>query len=127
MDPASVGLAAAVLLASKFGERFAQDAGASGWKAVNRLQAVIARKFRGDSEAEAAVAELEASPVDGNRSEVATHIAAAARADAVFSSEIEQLVSLAREDGGMNSLVAQSFDQSKQANIRGDNFGSINF
>ncbi|WP_330230971.1 hypothetical protein OHA40_34450 [Nocardia sp. NBC_00508] len=126
MDPVSVGLAAAVLLASKFGEGFAQDAGTSGWNAVNRLRAVIARKFRGDAETESAVAALEASPVEANRSDVAMRITAAARSDVVFAAEIERLVSLASEDRGVNSFVAQAFDNAKQANIRGDNFGSIN-
>lgn len=126
MDPVSVGIAAAVLLASKFGEGFAQDAGASGWNAVSRLRSVIAQKFRGDAETERAVVALEAAPVAENRSDVAARITTAVRADPVFAAEVERLVSSAREDPSMDSFVAQAFDDARQVNIRGDNRGSIN-
>lgn len=126
MDPVSVGVAAAVLLASKFGEGFAQDAGASSWDAVNRLRQAIAQKFRGDSETERAVVALEASPIAENRSEVATRITAAVRTDPIFATEVGRLVAAAQADPNVNSFVAQAFDEARQVNIRGDNSGSIN-
>lgn len=125
MDPVSVGVAAAVLLASKFGEGFAQDAGASSWDAVNGLRQAIARKFRGDTETENAVAALEVSPIAENRAVVATRITGAVRTDPIFATEVERLVSAARADPSVNSFVAQAFDEARQVNIRGDNSGPI--
>ncbi|MGY1984299.1 hypothetical protein [Nocardia gipuzkoensis] len=126
MEPVSIGIAAAVLLASKFGESFAQDAGESGWNAVKRLQAVIAAKFRGDAETESAITALVEAPTEDRQSEVATRITSAVRADDVFGAELERLVALARQDNVVSGFLAQAYDHAKQLNIRGDNFGQIN-
>ncbi|WP_019932143.1 hypothetical protein [Nocardia sp. BMG111209] len=126
MEPISLGIAAAALLASKFGEGFAKDAGESGWNAMKHLRTVIAAKLHGDTEAETAVARLATTPTEADRSAVATRIADAAQADPDFGSEVVRLVSLARRDPVADGFVAQAFDHAKQINIRGDNFGSIN-
>jgi hypothetical protein len=124
LEPVSLGIAAAALLASKFGERFAQDAGESTWNAVKRLREIVAAKFRGDSETESAVTTLVETPTnEANeaRALVATRIAEAAKTDSSFGAELEQLVTLARRDRTVESFLAQAFDNAKQVNFRGDN------
>jgi hypothetical protein len=126
VDAVSVGTAAAVLLASKFGEGFAGDIGESAWNSVKRLREVVAAKFKHDAKVGSALARLDSESTEGNRSVVAELITAAVRADDSFGSEVARLVGLARRDAGMNGFVAQAFDSAKQVNFGGDNYGSIN-
>jgi hypothetical protein len=126
MEPISLGIAAAALLASKFGEGFAKDAGESAWDAVKRLKAAIFARFQADSDAQRAVAALVETPTPETQSEVAERITAAARADSGFAAELARLVSLARKDKTVDGFVATAFDNAKQVNIGGDNFGPIN-
>ncbi|WP_327139986.1 hypothetical protein [Nocardia sp. NBC_01327] len=126
LEPVSLGIAAAALLASKFGERFAQEAGESTWTTVKRLREVVAAKFRGDSETESAVTALADTSTDAARALVATRISEAAKTDSDFGAELERLVTLARRDRTVDSFLAQAFDNAKQVNFRGDNLGQIN-
>lgn len=126
VDPVSVGIAAAVLLASKFGEGFAKDAGGTAWNATKRLREVVAAKFTGHPEAETVVATLATAPTEEAAATVAHMIAAAMQADANFGSEVERLVAHAGQVKGREIFVAQAFEQAKQVNIRGDNRGQIN-
>ncbi|MGF6889609.1 hypothetical protein ABIA39_009060 [Nocardia sp. GAS34] len=127
MEPISIAVAAAALLASKFGEGFAKDAGASGWRAVARLREVTAQKFGHGSEKSAAVLALSTNPSSQAQITVAESIAAAARSDPDFAAEIHNLVEIAQEDPMIEAFVAKAYDNAKQLNIRGDNTGTINF
>ncbi|MFF3567955.1 hypothetical protein ACFYXQ_09275 [Nocardia jiangxiensis] len=125
MEPVSLGIAAAALLASKFGEGVAKDAGESTWQAAKRLRDVVASKLRNPESASAATASVTTWPAwDG--AAVAARIAAAAEADSRFAAQIEQLIALARHDSAADLFVAQAFDQARQVNIGGDNTGTIN-
>ncbi|MGW4354463.1 hypothetical protein ACWELJ_20510 [Nocardia sp. NPDC004582] len=126
VEPVTVGIAAAALLATKFGERFATDAGASAWSAIKNLKELIAAKFKGDNETETAVAALAKSPNEDAQAVVAARISEAARVDATFRYELERLLALARQDPATDTFVAQAFDNAKQVNFRGDNLGQIN-
>jgi hypothetical protein len=55
MDPATLGLAAAALLASKFGDGFGKNAGSTAWSGIKRLREMIAAKFKGQADAESAL------------------------------------------------------------------------
>lgn len=126
MDPVSIGIAAAALLAGKFGENFAGEAGKAAWQSVKRLRDLVARKFKGDDITETAIQRLTANPADsGPQAAVAERITEAARADAGFAAELEGLVATARRHPGTNALIAQAFDSAKQVNIGGDNFGPL--
>lgn len=125
VDPVSVGIAAAALLATKFGEELARGAGEGAWSAVKRLRETIAAKFRGDRETESAIDTLGQAPTDEVRSLVTRRITDAVRADPDFGSRVEQLVLLARREPALDTFVAQAFDNAKQVNIRGDNLGPI--
>lgn len=126
MEPVTVGAAAAALLASKFGEGFAKDAGTSAWNAVKKLRELIAGKFKGDKDSERALARLAAEPHDAaHRTIVAQRIAEAAATDGHFGSNLAELVALAREDSATRAVFAEATDNAKQVNIGGDNFGAI--
>jgi hypothetical protein len=127
MDPVSLGVAAAALLAAKFGEGLAKSAGESAWDAVKRLKALVVARLGTDAAAHQAVSALAETPSPQTQADVADRITAAARADSGFAAELAQLVSLARRDQTVDGFVAAAFDQAKQANIRGDNFGAISF
>lgn len=126
MEPVSLGIAAAALLAAKFGEGFAKDAGESAWSAVRRLREVVAGKLHEDPESGGTTAVVVTSPTVADTSAVAARITAAAAADPRFAAEVERLVAAARQDGTAEVFVAQAFDQARQVNIRGDNTGTIN-
>ncbi|MBY8857103.1 hypothetical protein K7711_11495 [Nocardia sp. CA2R105] len=126
MEPVSLGIAAAALLASKFGEGFAKDAGGSAWKAVERLREVVAAKLHIHPGSGTATTTVETTPSAGDPSTVAAGISAVAAADPRFAAEVERLVTVARQDRAVDVFVAQAFDQARQVNIRGDNVGTIN-
>ena len=125
MEPVSLGIAAAALLASKFGEGFAGDAGESTWKAVQRLRGVVAAKFHDHGSGTTSTAVATTSSAEDTTA-VAARITAAAEADPRFAAEIERLVAAACQDRAIDLFVAQAFDQARQVNIRGDHTGTIN-
>ncbi|MGW5514332.1 hypothetical protein [Nocardia africana] len=57
---------------------------------------------------------------------IADRVAEAAVADPRFVVEVDCLLATAREDRAVEVFVAQTFDQARKVNIRGDNSGTIN-
>jgi hypothetical protein len=125
VEPVSLGLAAAVLLASKFGEGLAKDAGSSSWRAITGLRELIAHKLGRGRETPAALVELETDPSPPNLVAAGEVIDAAARTDPAFAAALRQLVDTARQNHTVEVFVAHAYDQAKQVNIRGDNHGPI--
>lgn len=126
MDPVTLGLAAAALLASKFGEGFAKDAGSAAWNGVKRLRDAVAGKFKGKPDDENALQLALADPQDaGLRDSLAERITAAAGHDDAFRALLTELVGQARRDPVAQNLIAQATDHAKQVNIIGDNHGGI--
>ncbi|MBY8864002.1 hypothetical protein K7711_46595 [Nocardia sp. CA2R105] len=123
MEPVSLGIAAGALLASKFGEGFAKDAGESTWNTIKRLQEVVAARLSRRTECDTATTTL---PMPQDMSAMAARIEAAATADPHFAAEIERLIAAARQDRAADLFVAQAFDQARQINIYRDNTGTIN-
>ncbi|WP_378730694.1 hypothetical protein [Nocardia brasiliensis] len=126
MDPVSLGIAAAALLASKFGEEVAQNAASNTWSAVKRLREAIAAKLSGDSEINTDVTAFIDNSTPEARTVIAERVAAAARSDPGFANEVERLVAAARRDRQVDMFVAQAYDDARQVNISGDNDGTIN-
>lgn len=124
MDPVSLGIAAAALLASKFGEELAKDAGASASRAVARLRELVTARFR--EEPETLTALTTSAETAQARAVVAERVGAVAGHDPGFAGDVERLVTAARRDRAAEVFVAQAFDDAKQVNIRGDNTGTIN-
>ncbi|WP_216893202.1 hypothetical protein [Nocardia alni] len=126
VDPVTLGVAAAALLASKFGEGFAKDAGSSSWRAIGRLREVIAVKLGHRVEDPAALGTSAENPTPESQAAVAELVTSAARSDPDFAREVELLVVTARRDRAIEAFVANAYDNAKQVNIRGDNTGTIN-
>ncbi|MGF6886548.1 putative Ser/Thr protein kinase [Nocardia sp. GAS34] len=126
MDPVSLGIAAAALVASKFGEQVAKDAGDTAWHAVERLRKLVADKFRHDPEAVSAITASAESATPEAQAAAAQRIAEAARADSGFAAEVDVLVSAAQKDRSAEIFIAQAFDDARQVNIHRDNTGTIN-
>ncbi len=127
VDPVSLSVAATALLASKFGEGFAKDAGSSSWHAVGRLREVIARKLGHGSEISTAVAGLDENTTPQLRAGAAELIASAIESDPGFAHEVQLLVATARQDRKAETFIANAYDNAKQLNIHGGNSGTINF
>jgi uncharacterized protein (UPF0210 family) len=127
VDPISLGVAAAALLASKFGEGLAKDAGSSSWHAITRLGELITEKFGHNSETPSALAELERDPSPENQAAVAEVIDAAALSDPGFAGALRQLVTAARVDQKVDTIIANAYDNAKQTIIGGDVTGDIHF
>lgn len=126
MDPVTLGVAAATLLVSKFGEGFAKEAGSSAWNGVKRLRDAVAAKFKGKPDDETALQHVLADPQDAElRAALAQRITAAAAADAGFRSSLAELVEQARREPGAQTVLAQATDHAKQINIAGNNHGGI--
>ncbi|MFI7664852.1 hypothetical protein [Nocardia sp. NPDC049526] len=127
IDPVSLGIAAAALLASKFGEQLAQTTAASSLHAVTRLRELIAKKFSSDEgETPTALAALDQDPTPQNQVAAAEVITSAARSDPGFAADLQHLVATARQDRTVEAFIANAYDTAKQVNIRGDNTGTIN-
>jgi hypothetical protein len=126
VDPVSLGVAAAALLASKFGEELAKNAGSSSWRAVRHLREVIAEKLGHRPETPTALAALAERPTPQDQATATELVASAARSDPDFAREVERLVTTARQDRIIEAFIANAYDNAKQVNIRGDNTGTIN-
>ncbi|MFJ8157920.1 hypothetical protein [Streptomyces sp. NPDC094468] len=128
MDPASLSLVAVALLATKFGEGLATQAGQNAWMKIQGITRAVRERLNRSDTQRAALAELDARPEDeGTRSVVAEQLRNELENDADFAARIEALVTAARRDPGAQTLIAHASGNAKQAIIRGDNFGSITF
>ncbi|MEU7061564.1 hypothetical protein [Streptomyces sp. NPDC046197] len=128
MDPASLSLLAVTLLATKFGEGLAVQAGQNAWAKVQGVtQAVRERLSRSEPQREA-LAQLDASPEDQDRrAAVVAHLRHELESDEEFAATIEDLVASADRDPGARTLIATARDNAKQAVIGRDNLGPITF
>ncbi|WP_181696831.1 hypothetical protein [Nocardia sp. GTS18] len=124
MEPITLGLAAAALLATKFGEGVAQDAGTSAWKAV---KGVVARRFRNDQEMTRVLESAETLPDQENLTTLAERIREAATRDDEFRAELTDLINRVPLSLSATNINAQSYDSSKQAIITGGtSIGTLN-
>ncbi|MGW1781903.1 hypothetical protein ACWCQQ_22570 [Streptomyces sp. NPDC002143] len=128
MDPATLGVVAAALVATKFGEGFASEAGRSTWVKIQGVaQAVRERLGRSDSH-RAALAELDANPEDADRrAAVAVQVQREAESDPEFAARLFTLVGDARTDTGAQTLIAHASGNAQQINIAGNSVGPITF
>lgn len=129
MDPATMAVAAAALVAKKAAETIAGEAGESGWAGMKRLYDLIWNKLSGKPEAAAALDALEAAPDDeASRTAVAGAIEQAVRHDPGFAGELEQLVGDAQRNQAVGHIVNQiAGNVGKMVNVEGDVHGGMNF
>lgn len=122
MDPVSIGLAAAGLIAIKFVESSASEAGKSAWKALVALRTLVANKLK---RPELLTPHSDSQAIDS--STLASEITNAANEDTAFQAELDRIISEIQNDPAGNRLIAHAQDNAKQANIAGNNSGNITF
>ncbi len=69
MDPATIALTVARLLATKAAEAAAGEAGKGAWAALTRLAETVRLRFRGDPEVTETLDRLEARPTSQGRTQ----------------------------------------------------------
>ncbi|RMI28442.1 hypothetical protein EBN03_29905 [Nocardia stercoris] len=114
------------MLASKFGEGLAKDAGSSTWDGVKRVHELISRRFVGHATSTAALAALGEEPTAAAQSVVAESIDSLARVDRVFADQLKLLIAEADGLHETGRFVAIAREDARQVNIQGGNTGTIN-
>ncbi|MEU4429536.1 hypothetical protein AB0F65_02500 [Nocardia rhamnosiphila] len=125
MDPVSIGAAAALLIATTYGEEVARNAGASTWNAVQRLRELTANRFRHEPIRRTAISSLSETPTTEGLAIVAEYLDEAAESDPTFAREIQELIEDAQHEVQGTSFTARAFDQARQINVVGNNSGPI--
>jgi hypothetical protein len=99
MDPATIALTVAGLLAKKALEAAGGKAGQGAWAALGRIAETIRSKFRGDPEATEALERLEAKPESEARTaELAEVLQPRLEADPQLAAELTRLVEEAKAE-----------------------------
>jgi hypothetical protein len=115
MDPATIALTAAGLLAKKALEAAAGKAGEGAWAALGRIADAVRHRFGGDPEVTESLDRLEAKPTSEARTaEVAEVLSDRLQADPTFAEELAQLIDHAKAA----SPQAASFVTTVQGNAQ---------
>jgi hypothetical protein len=97
MDPATIALTAAALLAKKALEAAGGKAGEGAWAALGRIADAVRRRFSGDPEVTDTLDRLEAKPTSEARTaEVAEVLGDRLQADPTFAEELARLIDQAK-------------------------------
>jgi hypothetical protein len=124
MDPATLALTVAGLIAKKALEAAAGEAGTTGWHALGRIAQRIRNWFAGDDEATEALDRLEAKPTSQARTaEVAEVLQPRLEADPALVAEVTRLVEEAKADPQTASFVTTVQDNASVGQIT--NIGQI--
>lgn len=122
MDPVTLGMMVAALVAKSALEKAGQQAGTAGWETLEQVAQRVRGWFgrRGDTAGERALAVVEAAP-DSQRAveTLATAVTAVARQDPGEALAVQQLVDRAEADGGVGvaTFVNQVRDQATVGRI----------
>jgi len=124
MDPATLALTAAGLVAKKALEAASGEAGTTAWQALGRIAHTIRGWFAGDQEASEALDRLEAKPESQARTaELAEVLQPRLEADPRLVAELTRLVEQARADPQTASFVTTVQDNARVGRIT--NIGQI--
>jgi hypothetical protein len=124
MDPATLALTAAGLLATKALEAAGGKAGEAGWAALGRIREAIWSKFRGDSEVTETLDRLEAKPDSQARTaEVAEVLQPRLEADPQLVAELTRLVEAAKAEPQTAAFVTTVQDNARVGKLT--NIGQI--
>lgn len=106
MDPATIALTVAGLLAKKALEAAGGKAGEGAWAALGRIADAVRRRFGGDSEVTETLERLEAKPASqGRTQELAEVLQPRLEADPAFAAELARLVEQAKTEPPVASFV----------------------
>ncbi|MFD7677103.1 hypothetical protein [Streptomyces sp. NPDC060187] len=126
MDPATLSTVAVALIATKFGEGAATEAGNAAWLKIQSVAKAVRQRFGRSQASSVALAELEARPGDVvTRATVVGHLRHEVESDAEFAAALEALVTAAQCDPATQTLIAHASGNARQVNISGSNSGPI--
>lgn len=115
MDPATIALTAAGLLAKKALDAAGGRAGESAWAALGRIADAVRRRFGSDPEVTEALDRLEAKPASEARTaEVAEVLGDRLRADPAFADELAGLIDQAKAAGPRASSFVTTVQDNAQ-------------
>jgi hypothetical protein len=124
MDPATLALTAAGLVAMKALEAAGGEAGKTGWQALGRIAQTIRGWFAGDPDATETLDRLEAKPESQARAaELAEVLQPRLEADPRLVAELARLVDQAKADPQTASFVTTVADNARVGRIT--NIGQI--
>jgi NB-ARC domain len=126
IEPAAI--MAATLLATKALESLGSKTGETTWAGLARLLELVRRKVAGHRQGEAALAEVEQHPSDQDRiRRLAEVLTAVGDHDEGFHRKLVALVTEARDDPAIGSLVTQVYSQALVGQLHIDHAGDIYF
>jgi hypothetical protein len=124
MDPATLALTAAGLIAKKALEAASGEAGKTGWQALGRIAQTIRGWFAGDYEATETLDRLEAKPESQARAaELAEVLTPRLETDPRLVAELTRLVDEAKADPQTASFVTTIQDNARVGRIT--NIGQV--
>jgi hypothetical protein len=124
MDPATLALTAAGLLAKKALEAAGGKAGEGAWATLSRIAETIRSKFRDDPEATETLDRLEAKPESQARTaELAEVLQPQLAADPDFAKALAQLVEQAKAEPQTASFVTTVQDNARVGKLT--NIGQV--
>ncbi len=124
MDPATIALTVAGLVAKKALEAASGKAGESAWAAIGRIASAIRAKFGGDHEVTETMDRLEAKPTSQARTqELAEVLEPRLEANPDFATELAQLVEQAKAEPQAASFVTTVQDNARVGKLT--NIGQV--
>jgi hypothetical protein len=124
MDPATLALTAAALVAKKALEAAGGKAGEGAWAAHGRIREAILARFRGDQEASEALERLEAKPASPARTaELAEVLQPRLEADPQLVAELTRLVEEAKAQPQAAAFVTTVQDNARVGKVT--NIGQV--
>jgi hypothetical protein len=108
LDPVSVAGVAAVLLATRGGEGFAEEAGKGAWSALVKMTNLVRGKARRDRRAQAALQLVEQRPSDpAGVAALTVALAHLLQSDPGLCTAVTALVAQARSDPAVERIVIE--------------------
>jgi hypothetical protein len=124
MDPATLALTAAGLVATKALEAAGGKAGEAGWAVLGRIREAIWSKFKGDQEATETLERLEAKPASEARTaELAEVLQPRLEADPQLVAELTRLVEEAKAQPQTAAFVTTVQDNARVGKLT--NIGQV--
>ena len=117
MDPASLAITVAILIGKAAAEAMAGEAGKAVWASISKLRDTLRAKFRGDSDVEKTMNQLEATPTDARAQELADVLKDRIAADPAFAAELSRRLDELQANPGSASFVTEVRDNAQVSKI----------
>ncbi|MGI8330386.1 hypothetical protein ACRYCC_10505 [Actinomadura scrupuli] len=124
MDPVTIGLTVAALLAAKYAEGVAGEAGKVTWTGITSLRSRVRAAVSDDEKAQADLEVLESGDTTKTAA-IATAIEGKVSRDEELRRDLSRMIEDASKSQSTAAIVAHAYDTAKQINIGGDNSGNI--